>query len=358
MAFKRKNSPFWWVSLTDQSGKRVKRSTGTTDRKEAEALEAKWKVELYRAQVWDEPPEVSFEEVMLYYMKNNSVSANTANDDRGRIKRLSRSLNGVMMDQLTARQVISFRQNRLEDGVSPSTVNREMALLSAAINLYNRDMERNLPNPVIGRKLKTGEGRTRWITKAESATLIAAARQNLQAPHLPDFIILALNTGMRKQEMLGLEWRRVDFQQGLIYLEGMHTKTARRRTIPLNQNAKSALLSRMRFRSKYCPDSSWVFTNKEGERINNVKKSFSNACRKAGIEDFRIHDMRHTCAAWLVTSGKDLQVVRDLLGHTTIAMTERYAHLSPENVRQAVAVLDDEKPKEFVAQSHFSPIRN
>ena len=71
-----------------------------------------------------------------------------------------------------------------------------------------------------------------------------------------------------------------------------------------------------------------------------VKRSFTTACRQANIENFRIHDMRHTCAAWLVTAGISLPEVRDLLGHASITMTEKYAHLAPDNVRRAVETLD------------------
>jgi integrase len=84
-----------------------------------------------------------------------------------------------------------------------------------------------------------------------------------------------------------------------------------------------------------------VFANSRGERIGDVKKSFDTACKRAGISDFPMHDMRHTCAAWLVSSGVSLIEVRDLLGHSTIKMTERYAHLAPENLRKAVRTLEN-----------------
>jgi hypothetical protein len=91
---------------------------------------------------------------------------------------------------------------------------------------------------------------------------------------------------------------------------------------------------------KWGPDSPWVFCNRKGKRVENVRRSFTTACTHVGIEDFRIHDLRHTCAAWLVSAGVPLTEVRDLLGHRTIRMTERYAHLAPEKVRAAVALLD------------------
>ena len=86
--------------------------------------------------------------------------------------------------------------------------------------------------------------------------------------------------------------------------------------------------------------------HKDGRRIGDVKRGFTTACRRAGITDFQIHDLRHTCAAWLVSAGAPLTEVRDLLGHSTVKMTERYAHLAPENVRAAVTLLENE-PSRF-----------
>ncbi len=110
--------------------------------------------------------------------------------------------------------------------------------------------------------------------------------------------------------------------------------------------ARQALIQRARFRAEHCPASLWVFCRVDGSLIQSVKRSFGTAYRRAGIRDFHIHDMRHTCAAWLVTAGVPLPEVRDLLGHSTMEMTERYAHLAPENVRAAVTRLEKFK-------SHF-----
>ena len=147
---------------------------------------------------------------------------------------------------------------------------------------------------------------------------------------------------MRRGEMLELEWQRVDLDEGLVYLRGADQKNGKFGSVPLNETAKAALVLRDEFRRENCPSSPWVFAHKDGERIASVKRSFASACAKAGISDFRIHDLRHCCAAWLVQSGVSIRAVAELLRHADIRVTMRYAHLAPETVRAAVSVLDAE----------------
>jgi len=141
---------------------------------------------------------------------------------------------------------------------------------------------------------------------------------------------------------LGLEWSRVDLENRLIYLEARHPKAGRRRSVPLNQNAYQAIVGRKQFRDEHAPASPWVFCRRSGNRIGDVKNSFASACARARIEDFHLHDLRHTCAVWLAQAGVPPAQIRDLLGHSTIKVTERYAHLAPENARGTVEVLDQE----------------
>ena len=342
--YRRPDSPRWWASYIDAGGRRVRRSAGTTDRREAEALLAKWKLEAYREKQWGEQPKHTFEELMVVYLRASERDKRPSGYQRDKdiVRHLRDHFGGMTLDALTPALVRAYIDAR-RDEVKPATVNRELCVLSAAINYARRELEWEIPNPVAGRKLREPEGRVRWLSQAEAQRLIAEAEREPQAPHLADFIRLALNTGCRKGELLGLEWWRVDLQAGLIRLEGHHTKTGKRRAVPLNARAREAMLSRARFRAQYCPDSPWVFCHEDGSKVGDVKRSFHTACRRAEIEDFRVHDLRHTCAAWLVSAGVPLTAVRDLLGHTTVKMTERYAHLAPENVRAAVDILDESR---------------
>ena len=341
MLHKRKDSPYWWVSFTDASGKRTRRSTGTSDRKEAEALAAKWRLETFQAKQWGKQPSRTFDELMLAYLKATEDEKRSAERDKYSAKHLYQFFTGHQLEMLKGSEIRAYIEARKSEGAAQGTINREIGLFSSAINYARNEWDWEIPNPVMGKRLREPEGRIRWLTKEEAVQLVVAAGTDSRATHLPDLIRLAVNTGMRKGEMLGLNWQRVDLKANLVHLGAEHTKAGKRRSVPLNDEARSALLSRANFKAKYCPASPWVFTNRKGERIESIKTSFSSACEIAGIENFTVHDLRHTCAAWLVSAGASLIEVRDLLGHSTIRMTERYPHLAPDNVRIAVARLDE-----------------
>lgn len=340
MPYRRKDSATWWVSYIDASGARVRRSTETTDRKEAEALEAKWTLAVHQQRQWGAPPSFTFDELMLKYLQATQPEKRSAERDRMSAKHLYRVFTGRLLREVRASDIRKYIDQRKVEGAKPATINKEVGLFSAAINYAHKEWDWDVSNPAAGRRLREPEGRLRWLTRAQAEGLIREAKALKRVRHLAHFIRLACNTGCRKQELLGLEVARVDLQANLFYLEGRHTKNGRRRSVPLNAAARQAILELLRFRASHCPDSPWVFCHEDGSRLQSLKKSFATACENAGITDFRIHDLRHTCAAWLVSAGVPLPEVRDLLGHSSVKVTERYAHLAPENVRAAVQRLD------------------
>lgn len=240
----------------------------------------------------------------------------------------------------TIHRYITLRQTA---GVSPATINRELDDMSAAINWYNFLHELNLPNALVGMALPVPEGRTRWITRGEAQHMISVAQAIAVRPHLSSFIQLALHTGCRRNELLRLRLQGVRIKEQLITLESKDTKTKKHRVIPLNAPALQALGTMAAWRAEHCPASPWVFPSPRDHTkpLSTIQKSFRTLCSKAKIEDFRIHDLRHTCASWLVMAGVPLLVVRDLLGHSSIEMTERYAHLAPNQVHDAMRRLED-----------------
>lgn len=257
-----------------------------------------------------------------------------------RFRRLDEFFAGRKLKDIQRSDVSRYIALRLAAGLSNGSVNLEISTLSGAYNFASVNWCWTLHNPVTGLHLRQREGRLRYLSPVEIRSLIAVSQGPRKSPHLADFIRLAVNTGCRKNELLKLRWKAVELGKGSIVIEGDNSKNGRRRMIPLNQVALGAIQSRSDFRSHFCPQSPWVFCYKDGRRVTRVDKPFWSALERAGIEDFRIHDLRHTFASWLVTEDVSLYHVKELLGHRSITMTERYAHLANSALRRAVAVLD------------------
>ncbi|EIJ42369.1 site-specific recombinase XerD, partial [Beggiatoa alba B18LD] len=270
----------------------------------------------------------------VVFLLSVKADKRSALDDQLRARTLLAGL-GAQLDMATfrSRQLRTFMSVRLKS-VSASSVNRELSLLGAAINLYNSEMDTQLPNPTKGKLLREPEGRVRWLKPVEAERLIMTARLSL-TPYLADFIVLALYTGARRGELLGLTWDRVDFERAFLVLEAEHTKGQKRRCIPLHPRALQALRHLQTLGS-----GEFVFSDRNGRKVGSLRKSFLNACERADIRNFHIHDLRHTCAAWLVMEGVALVVIRDLLGHQSVKTTEIYAHLDLVCVRQGLSCLD------------------
>lgn len=140
---------------------------------------------------------------------------------------------------------------------------------------------------------------------------------------------------MRRKEILSLEWERhIDLKHGFILLD--ETKNGERREIPITQTLRETLQSLVRGIS-----SPYVFIDESVKRYKDMKRSFHSACRRAGIKDFRFHDLRHTFASQLVMAGIDLTTVSRLLGHKSLTMTLRYSHLAPSHMTKALEILDE-----------------
>jgi len=165
-----------------------------------------------------------------------------------------------------------------------------------------------------------------YLDKDEITRLLSVS-----SPRLKVIILVALGTGMRKSEILGLKWTDVDYEKGIVSL--YVTKSGKSRYIPINESVREALLS-----VEKRPESLYIFHKKDGTPYN-CRKSFETALKQAGISGFRFHDLRHTFDSHLVMSGIDLNTVRELLGRKDIKMTLWYAHLSPDHKTRAVNVL-------------------
>ncbi|MFC1699909.1 tyrosine-type recombinase/integrase, partial [Candidatus Omnitrophota bacterium] len=247
--------------------------------------------------------------------------------DGHNIKCLKSYFSGKHLYEITQLSVEKFKVERAKE-VKPATVNRALARLKSIFNKAIDWGKFKGINPVKGVKFfKEDNKRLRYLEKEEIAKLLKNCRG-----HLKPIVILALNTGMRKGEILNLKWQDIDFRRGIIHL--YMTKNDEKREIPMNEAVKTALL-----KVRKNPDSSYVFNRYNNKPFLNVRKSFWTALEKSGIINFRFHDLRHTFASHLVMSGVDLNTARELMGHKSLEMTLRYSHLSPDHKKRAVGIL-------------------
>lgn len=266
---------------------------------------------------------------------------------------------------VSAFDVERIKARRLKAKRKPSTVNRDLDRIRGVLS---RAVEWGFLtfHPLKSVKRAKGEdhSRVRYLTAEENARLRAAladreaerrasrARHNAwhavrgsaghpQWPgdgftdHLMPMVLVALNTGLRRGELLGLEWRSVNLSSALLTVDVGNAKSRKARHIPLNAEALD-VLTRWHQQSKR---SGLVFPGFSGERMGNINKSWAGIVSAAELIDFRFHDLRHDFASKLVMAGVDLNTVRELMGHADIKMTLRYAHLAPEKLASAVAML-------------------
>jgi integrase len=234
-------------------------------------------------------------------------------------------------DEYDGRQKEDAEDRRITSG---ATINRELALLKTMLNKAV-EWEKIKESPVNWRRIKkfTENGRERFLTPAEKARLFEEA--GTVSPYLKNFLILAINTGLRKGEILGLCWRNVDLANGEIILEKVRRKNKIALRMPLNHIAIEALNSMPR-------DSEFVFYNPDTKGpVKDVRTAFETACKKADIKDLRIHDLRHTFATILSDEGFDIMTIMFLLGHSSSAMTEKYITRKTSRMKKAVDVMAD-----------------
>ena len=178
-----------------------------------------------------------------------------------------------------------------------------------------------------GSLLKGVTKRLRYLRPDEIQRLISNC-----SDHLKPIVIVAVHKGMRKGEILSLRWDQVDFEKGIITLTD--TKNDQRRYVPMDETVRSTLREMER-------KNDYIFCGLKPRRpLVWIELSFRKVLEKSGIEDFKIHDLRHTFASNLVMSGVDLVTVKELLGNKTIEMTLRYSHLVPDHKMRAVNILD------------------
>lgn len=362
-----KRGRVWWCCYKDINERVIRESTQTQDYDDAIDFlmkrrgEVKAGVEPEKKKIVNHP----FNELVVEY-KKWAERQRSFYSKIHLINQVERDFGSILLKNFNTKLLEQYQTERLNKGNKPSTVNRLQATLSHIFTKgheWEMLSEETLKRIRKVKLLEENNRRLRYLSNDECQALI-----NHCDTHLKPIVIMALNTGMRRGEVLGLKWDQVDLKHGFILLD--ITKNGERREIPINDTLRGILKGITRRL-----DIPWVFHDPHtGKPYRDVKRSFHTALKNAekekcskcsyerqktnskslgncpqcgsevimhkGIKDFHFHDLRHTFASHLVMAGVDLTTVRELLGHKTLTMTLRYAHLAPTHKVKAVDILD------------------
>jgi integrase len=263
--------------------------------------------------------------------------------DEFRSRPLIEAMGSKTMDEISPILVEKYKRDRRASKTyrgtqrAPSTVNRELELLSKIFSLAI-DQGLAIQNPCAKvKRLREDNERNRYLSDDEETRLLSVLIGRRKS--LRPLVVLAIHTGMRRGELLSLRWANVDLARGLIHVMNSHreqTKSGHSRSIPINQIAREELVSL----HQQSDDTEYVFVNRQtGEPRTDVKTGFRSACRDAGVNDFRFHDLRHTAATRLGDAGVDARRIMAILGHRCIQTSARYTHATDEGLRRAVETL-------------------
>lgn len=291
------------------------------------------------AHVGPEKVPITFAELAKEYrpFAERTKSKSSLRSEVCTMKRLLEYFGVRKLTQITSYDIERFMLKRGKE-VNPSTVNRSYALLSHMLNkAVDWDYIKDSPCRRV-KKLKEPPGRIRWLTDTECERLLDECTRS-KSLWIYEIVFTALNTGMRKGEMQSLTFDDVDFEQKLITVN--KTKTNEVRYIPIN-NELFAILKELRDSN---PHWHYVFSKEDGTAYGNWRLAFQKACQRAGIKDFRFHDLRHTFASYLAMEGYNVFTIQRLTGHKTLSMVARYTHLADRHVRDAACVLGEKLGK-------------
>lgn len=269
------------MRLLIPNGRRVFRNTRCIRRADAEAFVVRLKGKSLEAREPQDPGHFAWPQAVVRYLEQ-SAEKKSLPDDRDHLKKLAPYLRSCRVDAVDMNALQPFIRDRKEkDGVQNATVNRALEIVRRILNLAHQDWRWIRAAPKI-RMLKEPRRRVRFLRRGEAQRLLDAMPK-----HMKPIVRFALATGCRAGEIFGLEWSRVDFARKVAWLDHGATKSGEGRGIPLNSDAIAAL------QSTFGQHPRWCFTF-AGQRIRKSSTAWARARRRAGIEDFRFHDLRHT----------------------------------------------------------------
>ena len=304
----------WWIRFTTPDGSRVRKSAGTTDKRAAQELHDRLKQEAWRTGALEEKPRYTWEAAVVQWLKEKSHKA-SLEKDKEIFRWVDRYLGGRRLDRIDRAVLFEILEAKAAEA-SPSTANRHMALVRAVIRRACEVWEwiDRVPKAPM---LSVDSRRTRWISRQEASKLLAELPD-----HLAAMMRFTLATGLRQRNVSRLAWADVDMERACAWVHPDQSKTGNAIAVPLNANAMAVLEARKGVHSEY------VFTY-QGQPVTQVNtRAWRKAVARAGLEDFRWHDLRHTWASWHAQAGTPFNVLQEMGGWKSSEMVRRYAHLS------------------------------
>ena len=314
-----KRGKYWWVKVSVKGCKPIQQSTGTQDYQKASEYEARLKDNLWQQVRLGVKPRYSWIDAVVRYCEETAHKA-SHETDLHHFRWLRTHLEDKWLDQITRNLLDSMIAIRKKDGVTNATVNRCTQLVGrvlrkAAIEwdwLGKAPKFRILPEPLI---------RIRWLTKDEAAKLLQELPE-----HLEPMVRFSLATGLRKANVTGLLWTQIDLSKRQAWIHADQAKGRKAIPVPLSSEAIAVI------RGEMFKHQTHVFSYK-GKPVHQVNgKAWKAALERAGIANFRWHDLRHTWASWHVQNGTPLNVLQQLGGWQSLEMVQKYAHLSSDHL--------------------------
>lgn len=299
-------------------GKRIRRSTGTKDRRQAQEYGDRIKAQFWREDRIGDRPSVTWDAAVLDWLEAHQ-HLRSLSDRKDQLRWATGHLRGRRLDSINRAALDDLGKRKAKEGVSGATVNRHLAAVSAILGHAAKKGWLDA-KPTTPKRHEAGK-RLRWATQAQARKLVAALPAHLAA--MAEF---SLATGLRQQNVTHLEWSRVDAPRKLAWIDAEDAKGKRTISVPLSDAALSVLQRQAGAHRR------WVFPYRGKPIDSPTQVAWSNACRTAKLRDFTWHDLRHTWASWHVQNGTPLPVLQELGHWRSLAMVMRYAHLAPSHL--------------------------
>lgn len=312
----------WWVRFTTPRGQRVCKSAKTANRQLAQEYHDRLKADYWRASKLGEKPRRKWEEAVERWLTEKQGEKVTLRDDIYHLRRAHAGLYGRYLDEIDRDVLDALTQSRVSDGVSNATVNRMLEVVRAILRRAEREWGWLERAPHV-KTLREPKRRIRWLTREEADRLLSELPD-----HLAAMMLFTLATGLREANVVRLEWSQIDRNRRCAWIHADQAKARKAIAVPLNEDALQVLSQQM---GKH-PVRVFTYHGEPVTKANN--HAWRKALARAGIRDFRWHDLRHTWASWHVQQGTPLQVLQELGGWSDYAMVLRYAHLSVEHLAE------------------------